>query len=152
MVTAGRDAALKAKAAAYLLVAGVAFLIAGGIIILWICVCPLTFRETEAEVVTSVFSDSTDMIEPIVRFDVDGETVEHRAQPVKIGLKAGDRVRIAYGRRKHFGLEGWRIYVGKDAASAARSATALYVAAGVAAMLAGAAMLVVALIMKKRMV
>ena len=142
---------MTARAARYLLIAGLAFLAAGGIIIAWLCVRPIAFREADAVVVTSDFSDSNGMIEPIVRFEADGETVQHRAQPMKGDLRPGDTVRIAYERRNHFGLEGWRIYVGKDAASAARITRRAYVILAAAALLAGAAMTVASLWMKKRM-
>lgn len=135
------------KAISALMIMGLAFLLMGGIMLLWTALHPPVFRTADAVIERSIFSDATGKLELIVRFAADGEVVRKHTQPIREGRvqgTVGSHVSVAYSRSRVLGLEAWRVYVNADAAEAARRVRRLRMLCAGAAILAGIGLLAVA--------
>lgn len=130
-----------------LALAGVAFLLSGGIMLLWTIWHPARFVTADAVIVNRHYSDATGKVELLVRFEVDGKAVEKHTQPIResrLRSGVGSRISVAYSRGWTLGLETWQVYADEDAESASRRVRKMNELAACAAILAGIGLLAAA--------
>ena len=140
------------KTTMILMVAGVAFLLSGVIMLLWAIQQPSAFLTADAVFLSKIRFDSPGKVKLQVRFEVDGQTVEKYTQPIResqLRGEVGSHVPVVYRRGRMLVLETWQIYAYEDAESASQRVRRMNELAAAAAILSGICLLAVSVVLSR---